>query len=965
MNTILTPSGYKNISDINIGDEVVAFDVVTGEIIINTVEGKETVTPGTYSKTEIDEEIGTENFIQDVLTAYRINGVWDLCKYQSIWFNDNLVKHASQLQVGDIIFNGSDNDVEVTSIEEIVLTQWIRLSISGDHSFISDNLILHNASRFWVGGTANWDAVTTTNWSSTSGGGGGSSVPTSADDVTFDSLSNLTAYSVTMTATGNCNNITWGNPLSGVLTISGNAQTVIFGNSSAATGVIMSRTATNIYAATSGTKTITNNGVFTPSTVVFSGVGGTFQLVDNMQTGTTSVAWQISTGATFDANGKDVILTGRNVSFTGTANFTFFNLTRTGDATRTNTLSGTGFTCTGTFTCNGNSSINRVLISSATLGTNATITAATVTITNSDFQDITGAGAGSWNLSAITGGSGDCGGNSGITFTTPATQTATGTTSFTWSTHGWTSRVPLPQDNVIINNSFVASQTITVDVIRMGKDLTFSCTGSPVLSMAVAGSSIGVFGSVDMTGLGSISGTATPSFYGRSTQTIKSAGVTWGNGITSSGFSIFAFGGTYSLSDNLVVTNAMGLFNGTFNFNGFNVTNGTFTSTNTTVRTLTVGAGTWNITGNNATVWNTAIVTNLTYTTTPTVNFTYSGSTGTRTVSSSATTTALINVNVNAGTDSFAFATSSCAVNALNFTGFAGTINFSASTSIQVAGDMTVSTGMTITGGTSSISFVGATQNLTTNGKNLDFPIGFYSDQLNLLDNLSVGTSTARTIFFGFASLGATILNFNGFNITHFGLFNVQNLSISRTMAMGSSTYENTLTDATTVWTYSGTNFSITGTGTLKFSGSTANIRTFIGGGASYPTVWYTNATAGGEFDITGSNTFSVLKCNDTNGQTIKITAGTTQTISPGGWQVSGASGFPINIAGITAAQFTLSIVSGNVISNFLSLTNSIVRGGARWFAQNSTNVSGNNGWRFAQASNRQMSGLGATILIV
>ena len=47
------------------------------------------------------------------------------------------------------------------------------------------------ASRFWVGGTANWDGTTTTHWASTSGGGGGASVPTSADDVTFDTASNL------------------------------------------------------------------------------------------------------------------------------------------------------------------------------------------------------------------------------------------------------------------------------------------------------------------------------------------------------------------------------------------------------------------------------------------------------------------------------------------------------------------------------------------------------------------------------------------------------------------------------------------------------------------------------------------------------------------------------------------------------------------------------------------------------
>ena len=96
------------------------------------------------------------------------------------------------------------------------------------------------------------------------------------------------------------------------------------------------------------------------------------------------------------------------------------------------------------------------------------------------------------DLSAITGLSGDCGGNSGITFTPSATQTATGTASFTWSTHGWTSRVPLPQDNVVIANAFVAGRTVTVDMPRLGRDIDFTgVTGSPSISNGSAASMYG------------------------------------------------------------------------------------------------------------------------------------------------------------------------------------------------------------------------------------------------------------------------------------------------------------------------------------------------------------------------------------------------------------------------------------------------------------------------------------------
>src|SRR3990167_10805710 len=49
------------------------------------------------------------------------------------------------------------------------------------------------AARFWVGGTGTWDAADTSHWSATSGGGAGASVPTAADDVTFDANSGAAA----------------------------------------------------------------------------------------------------------------------------------------------------------------------------------------------------------------------------------------------------------------------------------------------------------------------------------------------------------------------------------------------------------------------------------------------------------------------------------------------------------------------------------------------------------------------------------------------------------------------------------------------------------------------------------------------------------------------------------------------------------------------------------------------------
>lgn len=54
------------------------------------------------------------------------------------------------------------------------------------------------ATYYWVGGSGTWDASSTTNWSLTSGGSGGAGVPTSADDVRFNTLSGTASDTVSV-----------------------------------------------------------------------------------------------------------------------------------------------------------------------------------------------------------------------------------------------------------------------------------------------------------------------------------------------------------------------------------------------------------------------------------------------------------------------------------------------------------------------------------------------------------------------------------------------------------------------------------------------------------------------------------------------------------------------------------------------------------------------------------------------
>ncbi len=236
---ILTPTGYKDIADCAVGDEVCAFDIATGAPIINHIEeitpvdedvfeswqnpkfsinGKPTylglqsfrslVPEPPYAEGRIkyvkefqvgDQFISGDEFVEiEEITqldenpefiAYRINETWSLFAHQSIWIGPENVCHAQDLKVGDTIYDDADHPVTITSIEGLKNSIWHRLAISGDHSYIADGLTLHNASRFWVGGTGTWDSSTTTNWAATTGGAGGQSVPVAGDAVTLDGSS--------------------------------------------------------------------------------------------------------------------------------------------------------------------------------------------------------------------------------------------------------------------------------------------------------------------------------------------------------------------------------------------------------------------------------------------------------------------------------------------------------------------------------------------------------------------------------------------------------------------------------------------------------------------------------------------------------------------------------------------------------------------------------------------------------
>ena len=121
-----------------------------------------------------------------------------------------------------------------------------------------------------------------------------------------------------------------------------------------------------------------------------------------------------------------------------------------------------------TFDGTGYDQAHAALICSSVEGTARTLTCTNVNLIDVNLRDITFAGmGGSLSLTRI----GNCGNNSGITFTTPTTCYWIGNGGNFGDTAHWSTtsggsggqRVPLPQDSVVIDNNSIntASQTIT------------------------------------------------------------------------------------------------------------------------------------------------------------------------------------------------------------------------------------------------------------------------------------------------------------------------------------------------------------------------------------------------------------------------------------------------------------------------------------------------------------------------
>lgn len=441
---------------------------------------------------------------------------------------------------------------------------------------------------------------------------------------------------------------------------------------------------------------------------------------------------------TFDANSgtaATVSVAATAACSTCTVNKADINLSLTGSPTFTSTFTLT----TGTVTLN---SFTLTCSQFSSSNTNArTIAFGTGNIA------ITGTGT-VWNTDTMTG------------------LTVTGTPIVNATNSGSTARsiiagnaAPGTEANSISFN--VTAGTDTLALYSRGlRDVDFTGFAG---TWAATGSLKTFYGSLTLsTGMTLAAGIGTFTFAATSgTKTITTNGKTIDGAITFDGV-----GGTFQLVDNLTMgsTRTATLTNGTLDLNGKTLTCNIFLSSNANVRTIAFGVGNITVTGNNATVWSTDTSTNLTVTGTPVVNFTYSGSTGTRVAPfgnlAAPSEVNAISVNVSAGSD--ALSMYGAGFRDINFTGFSGTWN-AVGAAKTLYGSLTLSTGMALAASIGTLTFAATsgTKTITTNGKTIDGAITFngVGSTFSFADALTQGSTRAFTITNGTVKMKAGTTN--------------------------------------------------------------------------------------------------------------------------------------------------------------------------------------------------------------
>jgi hypothetical protein len=852
------------------------------------------------------------------------------------------------------------------------------LSASNTWASVAIAFVPTRTTVYWVGGAGTWNTTTATNWSDSSGGSGGALPPAQTESAVFDSASNGTSYTVTISGSQNCNNLTINQPATGSITFSGSFSLSI--NGSVLAGSTVGQPATN--------NEITFKGPNTGRTWNWVGWGLPAINFSFAHTGDITLASNIGNGGnrsfsftsgTFSASTFNVINSNNGISISGTAVINMGSGTWSSTSSSFNAWAATSPATinaqTSTINLTGSSPIfagggytyNNLSISSTILSNTALITG-TNTFNNLTFAVPASDGCYGWDISA--------------------NQTINGNLT--------TSGLSAVRRVWLRSNTLRTPRTLTVNAFSGTSDIDFR---DITIAGAAAGTSITRGG--DCQGNSGITFPAAKTVYWNlaGAQNINATGWAPGSGGTpavnnfplAQDTAVFdnagaagavTFMGNYQLGavdmsgrtsamSFTVVTNAPGLY-GNFLF-GTGVTStsngiGFFTNSNTTQTVTSNGvtaAFPWRI--NNV---NGALKFADNHVNTQALVYTQGGldvtdvSLTVPSLSSSSTTRNIIfgstgNITLN-GSGSV------ISMSGTSFT-YTGTPTINVSNNSATATSVTLSSGFTQTNalnvnyttGTYTLTDANAGyKNLNLTGFNgtfqspntartiygnltLDPSLGTYSVGTNAntfaaTSGTQTITSNTRTFPQNITINGAggtvqlvdalTLGSTNTFTVTA-GTFNTSNQNVTvglfsgtgsttRTITLGTSTIN--LSGTGTVWNFATpANLTFSGaSSTINLTNTTTTDRTFSGGGLTYGTLSIGGATGTSTTTI-DTGIFSTLSSIKTVAHTIRFSASTTIT----NWTVTGTVGNVVTVdSNISGTLRSITYGGGQINLDYMSI---------------------------------------------
>lgn len=404
--------------------------------------------------------------------------------------------------------------------------------------------------------------------------------------------------------------------------------------------------------------------------------------------------------------------------------------------------------------------------------------------------------------------------------------------------------------------------------------------------------------------------------------------------------------GNLNISTGGNINNQLNVFQGTLDLNDFKIDTPTFGlgAGPSNIRGLAFGnTGVLNVTAAQGTIWQSPQVANFSYTGTPNVNFTSTtGTSSTKTISHGSTSggsfaTKAPPMKIPAGNLTLS---AQGHFTELDFTGFTGALNNSTRT---MYGNLILSPGMTVTGGTLITTFASpnAVQTFNTNGvATTQMPITVAAPGGTFLVTSNMNLSTAVILF------NDGTFDTQGFNITTGG-FN-SNTANTRIFNGGNSTFN--ITGSGNSWVMANANLTVNAANTsIAFGMGGGSNALFVGGNSTYRN-FTVSGPGTGNIIISGNNTFTgTFTANRTSTYSVLFTAGTTTTV--GGFSIPGTAGNTVTIDSDGVGTHNLVYIgAGTVTVARCSIADSNASPADTWYAPlTSNNIDGGNntGWIF------------------